>query len=356
MSGIALGEIYSHLTLEDRCRLSGLREMHLSVAEMARRLGCHRTTIYREIARNRCAEGYRPDSADRRAWARKLRGSRIARSARLSTHVADRLALGWSPEQIAGRMKREGCEPAVSTEAIYRYVYSPAGRRAGLSRQLAQRKLKRGRRRRNGAREPAIPNRMPIHLRPTKAHLRSEFGHWEGDLMHFCTQRDILLTLHERRSRLTLARRLLSKNADDTAQTIREELAGLPSTARRTITYDNGGEFARHEVVTDHIGLRAFCDPHSPWQRGSIENTNGRLRRDLPRKTSLGAYSDDDIADVIWTLNSTPRKCLDYRTPFEAFAANLGAHLKIESSDDQPRKDQARVLRLHDAGYQRRSK
>ena len=175
-----MGEIYSHLTLEDRCRLSGLREMHLSVAEMARRLGCHRTTIYREIGRNRCVEGYRPDSADRRAWARKLRGSRIARSTRLSTHVADCLALGWSPEQIAGRMKREGLEPTVSTESIYRYVYSPAGRRAGLSRLLAQRKTKRGRRRRNGAREPAIPNRMPIHLRPTKAHLRSEFGHWEG--------------------------------------------------------------------------------------------------------------------------------------------------------------------------------
>jgi IS30 family transposase len=329
MSGIALGEIYSHLTLEDRCRLSGLREMHLSVAEMARRLGCHRTTIYREIARNRCAEGYRPDSADRRAWARKLRGSRIARSARLSTHVADRLALGWSPEQIAGRMERDGSELAVSTESIYRYVYSPAGRRAGLSRQLAQRKATRGRRRRNGAREPAIPNRMPIHLRPIKAHRRSEFGHWEGDLMHFRSQRDILLTLHERRSRLTLARRLLSKNADDTAQTICEELAGLPSTARRTITYDNGGEFARHEIVMDHIGLRAFfCDPHSPWQRGSIENTNGRLRRDLPRKTSLAAYTDDDIDSVIWNLNSTPRKCLDYRTPFEAFAVNLGVALE----------------------------
>jgi transposase, IS30 family len=125
MSGIVMGEIYSHLTPEDRCHLSGLREMHLGVAEMARRLGCHRTTIYREIARNRCVEGYRPDSADRRTWARKLRGSRIARSTRLSTHVAGRLAMGWSPEQITGRMKREGLEPAVSTESIYRYVYSP---------------------------------------------------------------------------------------------------------------------------------------------------------------------------------------------------------------------------------------
>jgi transposase, IS30 family len=106
-------------------------------------------------------------------------------------------------------------------------------------------------------------------------------------------------------------------------------LAGLPSTARRTITDDNGGEFAPHEVVTDHIGLRAFfCDPHSPWQRGAIENANGRLRRDLPRRTSLGAYTDDDIDDVIWNLNLMPRKCLDYRMPFEAFAANLGVALE----------------------------
>ena len=148
--------------------------------------------------------------------------------------------------------------------------------------------------------------------------------------MHFRTQRDILLTLHERRSRLTLARRLLSKDADLTATTIAGELGGLPARARRTITHDNGGEFARHEAVTDAIGLAAyFCDPHSPWQRGSIENANGRIRRDLPRKTSLAGYTDADIDDVIWNLNSTPRKCLRYRTPIEAFATNLGVALEM---------------------------
>jgi transposase, IS30 family len=211
--------------------------------------------------------------------------------------------MGWSPEQIAGRMELEGSEHVISTESIYRHAYSPGGRRAGLPRLLAQRKPRRGRRRRNGAREPAIPNRTPIHQRPTKAHLRSQFGHWEGDLMHFRRQRDILLTLQERRSRLTLARRLLSKDADGTADAIAAELSRLPTGARRTITHDNGGEFARHEAVTNQIGLRAyFCDPHSPWQRGSIENANGRLRRDLPRKTSLGGYSDADIDDVIWNL------------------------------------------------------
>lgn len=330
MSGDAMGQRYSHLSLEERCRLRGMMEMGLSISEIARRMGRHRSTIQRELERNRCADGYRPDSAARRAWARKLRGSRIVRSTRLRADVEDCLAMGWSPEQIAGRMELEGSEHAISAESIYRHAYSPAGRRAGLPRLLAQRKPKRGRRRRNGRREPAIPNRTPIHQRPTKAHLRSQFGHWEGDLMHFRRQRDILLTLHERRSRLTLVRPLLSKDADAAAEAIVAELGGLPARARRTITHDNGGEFARHEVVAEAIGLDAyFCDPHSPWQRGSIENTNGRLRRDLPRETSLADYTDADIEDVIWDLNATPRKCLGYRTPIEAFAANLGVALEL---------------------------
>ncbi len=330
MSGAAMGTRYSHLSLEERCRLRGMMEMGLSVIGIARRLGRHRSTIQREIERNRSADGYRPDSAERRAWARKLRGSRIARSTRLRVHVEDRLAMGWSPEQIAGRMELDGSEHAISAESIYRHAYSPGGRRAGLPRLLAQRKPKRGRRRRNGRREPAIPHRTPIHQRPTKAHLRSQFGHWEGDLMHFRRQRDILLTLQERRSRLMLGRRLLSKDAELAAEAIAGELAGLPAKARRTITHDNGGEFARHEAVTEAIGLHAFfCDPHSPWQRGSIENAHGRLRRDLPRRTTLTDYTDADIGDVIWNLNATPRKCLGYRTPIEAFAANLGVALEV---------------------------
>jgi len=238
--------------------------------------------------------------------------------------------MGWSPEQIAGRMELEEVEHRVSAESIYRHVYSPAGRHAGLPRQLAQRKATRGRRRRNGRREPSIPNRVSIHQRPTKAHLRSEFGHWEGDLVHFRRQRDILLTLQERKTRLTLARRLLSKDAELTANAIVAELGGLPARARRTITQDNGGEFARHETVTKAIGMRAFfCDPHSPWQRGGIENANGLLRRDLPRKTRLDHYTDDDIDDIVWNLNSTPRKCLGYKTPIEAFAVNLGVALEM---------------------------
>ena len=135
--------------------------------------------------------------------------------------------MGWSPEQIAGRMELDGSEHRVSAEFDLPPCLQPGRATAGLPRLLAQRKPKRGRRRRNGRREPAIPNRTPIHQRPTKAHLRSQFGHWEGDLMHFRRQRDILLTLQERRSRLTLARRLHSKDADLAAEAIAGELGGL---------------------------------------------------------------------------------------------------------------------------------
>jgi transposase, IS30 family len=330
MSGIAMGTEYNHFTLDERCRLRGLMEMGLGASEIARRLGRHRGTIYREIGRNRCASGYRPDSADRMAWVRKLRGPKIQRSTRLRDYVGDHLAMGWSPEEIAGRMERDEMNDSISAESIYRYVYSPAGRRAGLARYLAQRKAKRGRRRRNGRQEPSIPNRVSIDQRPAEAETRIAFGHWAGDLMHFRRQQDILLTLHERCSRLTLAERLHSKDAADTADAIIDQLAALPSTALQTITHDNGGEFARHERVKDAIGLRAFfCDPHSPWQRGGIENANGRLRRDLPRKASLSGYSDNDIGSIVWILNTTPRKCLGFRTPIEAFASQIGVALEM---------------------------
>jgi transposase, IS30 family len=157
MPGIAMGQRYNHLTLDERCSLRALVEMGMSKGDIARRLARHRSTIDRELRRNRCADGYRADNAARRAWARNLRGSKIARSTRLRAHVEDRLAMGWSPEQIAGRMELDGSEHAISAESIYRHAYSPAGRGAGLPRLLAQRKPKRGRRRRNGRRVPAIP-------------------------------------------------------------------------------------------------------------------------------------------------------------------------------------------------------
>ena len=325
-----MGTNYDHFSLEERCQLRGMVEMGLSKTEISRRLGRHRSTIDRELRRNSNQDGYRPDSAERRAWARKFRGSKIERSTHLSNHIRSHLAMGWTPEIIARRMELEEVEHSVCAESIYRHIFSPAGRREGLPKYLPQRKSRRGRRARNGKRGPSIPNRMPIGQRPESVEDRAEFGHWEGDLVHFSRQRDILLTLHERSTRLTLARRLQSKDAGDTADAIIAELRGLPGDARKTITHDNGGEFARHAKVKDALGMQAyFCDPHSPWQRGGVENANGRVRVELPRKTDLSEYSDADIDDIAWIMNSTPRKCLGFKTPIEAFAQQLGVALEM---------------------------
>lgn len=237
--------------------------------------------------------------------------------------VRDRLAMGWSPEQIAGRLRRDQSEHTVSIETIYRFVYRPKVRGEKLYRFLPRAKATRGRRYFKRRRDP-IPNRRSIRERPPCVDAREVFGHWEGDLMQFRTQRGNLLTLVERKTRFTLTAPLKSKTAAETGDALGRALQPLPRAARRTITFDNGGEFADYLDLEDHTGIRAyFCDPHSPWQRGAIENTNGLLRRDMPRKSDITNYTERDIVEIAWALNSTPRKCLGFKTPAEAFLENI---------------------------------
>jgi IS30 family transposase len=307
-----------------------MRSLGHSIDKIAVELGRSKSTICRELKRNCGADGYKPDQADRIAWARKLRGHLLERHSQLRACIVARLGMGWTPEQISGRLRLEGSQHRLSPESIYRYVYSPHGRKDKLHRYLAQRKAKRGYRRRKGRTSRMDEAKQPIWLRPTKAHTRAEVGHWEGDCMHFRNQSDILLTLQDRKTRYWMMSKLPRKDADTTADTIRFQLEGLPEKTRKTITLDNGSEFARHHRLEQEIGLRAFfCEPHSPWQRGSIENGNGRVRRDLPRKTDLQNWTDDDIETLTFILNSTPRKCLGYRTPIEAFANEIGVALEL---------------------------
>ena len=142
--------------------------------------------------------------------------------------------------------------------------------------------------------------------------------------MQFRTQRGNLLTLCERKTRFTVAAPLKTKTAEETDRTLRRMLGSLPRPARRTVTFDNGSEFALHHNLTKALATEAFfCDPHSPWQRGTIENTNGIFRRDMPRKTQISDYTARDVDELAWAINSTPRKCLDFQTPAETFLENL---------------------------------
>jgi transposase, IS30 family len=320
-------QTYNHLDLTERCEIYRLRADGISCRRIAAYLGRSPSTIGRELERNALPKsGYKPASAERIALARKWRGSKIERLSPLKTHILDRLAMEQTPEQISGRLKLEQSEHSVSTETIYAWIYGRDGRRQKLHKLLPKGKCRRGRRVRRSHREPPIPGRLPIHMRPTKAHLRSAPGHWEADLMHFAGQRPALLTCLERKSRFLLTTKLQNKTSKVTIDALSKLLSRVPKRARKTITLDNGGEFYQHQ----RLPVQAyFCDPHAPWQRGAIENANGVLRRALPRKTNINQFNDQDIEDIMWTYNTTPRKCLGFLTPLEAFVKSLGVALEI---------------------------
>ncbi|MBD3660615.1 MAG: IS30 family transposase [Arenibacter algicola] len=319
-----MGKHYDQLDLDERYEIYRLHQADISLRQIGRMMGRSEATISRELRRNALPRGeYKPASADRMAMSRRRRLSRIERLSPLRTYVDDRLAMGWSPEQITGRLRLEGSEHTVGVETIYRYIYRPRVRTEKLWRFLTRAKASRGRCYFKRRREP-LERRRSIHERPQSVTSRHEFGHWEGDLMQFRTQRGNLLTVCERRTRFVLTAPLQTKTADETGSALVEVLGRLPQAARKTVTFDNGGEFHDHRKLEAILELETyFCDPHSPWQRGTIENTNGILRRDMPRKTDITNYTGRDIGEITWAVNSTPRKCLGYKTPAEAFLENL---------------------------------
>ena len=325
-----MGKQYFQLSLEERAEISRLYTDGISPRKIADRLGRHHMTIRRELKRNGLAGGvYKAATADHMAFCRHKRTSKIERLNPLRTYVDDHLAMGWSPEQIAGRLKLEAPEHKVSHESIYRYIYRPKVRGKRLYRYLPRAKAKRGRRYFKRRRDP-IPDRLSIKNRPQHIEAREEFGHWEGDLMQFRTQKGNLLTLCERKTRFSISFPLPSKAAAPTAQVVVDQISGLPKGACKSITFDRGGEFAHHGEIETRTGASVwFYDPHSPWQRGTIENTNGIFRRDLPRKANYKDYTGDDFQTLTWMINSTPRKCLGYKTPAEAFMENLGVALEL---------------------------
>ena len=181
-----------------------------------------------------------------------------------------------------------------------------------------------------------IEGRVAIDRRPAYIHKRRQAGHWEGDLMLFSKYGQAVLVTHERRSRLLVVSRQPSKAAEPVATTLTKLFRALPKSLRRTITFDNGTEFAYHHRLHKLSMHTFFCDPHSPWQKGGIENGIGRMRRGLPRKTDLATLSDQRLLSLVRSYNHTPRKCLNYKTSAEVFTGDL-LHFKCESTFPLPR-------------------
>ena len=329
-----MGKHYNQIDLEERCEIARLRTSGCSIRQIAATLDRKPSTIARELKRNSSRQaGYRPGYADQQSRARRWSGSKLDRDSVLREIVLLRLAYGWSPEQVAGRLAREAGAHVISHETIYRFIYDQIARTKDYSwrRLLPRGKSKRGwRGRRGGSSASLIAHRRPLTERPEEANDRQTPGHWEADLMLFSTYGQVVLTLHERRSRLLIAVRPLGKAAEPIAKAMTEILAPLPPQWRQTVTFDNGTEFAFHYKLHSLNIQTFFCDTYSPWQKGGVENAIGRMRRTLPRKTDLAKLTEDRFVQLIQAYNNTPRKCLDFLTPAEVFWKEL-LHFKCES-------------------------
>src|SRR3954447_13180524 len=321
----------THPTLEERERLAALKAEGLGLRSTARALGRAASTVSRELRRNALPRGgHLPVHAEGCYLERRQRPAVLERDAKLGRFVRERLLEGWTPEQIAGWLKRgeERGLPAVSTETIYASVHRAGQRAEKLWKLLPRGRARRGRRR---ARQPrsVIAGRRSIHDRPEEVQERKEAGHWEGDLL-ICRRARPGLVLKERKTRFVLAAKPAGKSAAETAAVLMAIFRRLDPRLRASVTFDNDTAFARHGLLASACSMATwFCDAYASWQKGAVENANGRLRRDLPRDLDLDALSDAELQEIVLSHNLTPRKCLGFLTPLQALLAELGKDVQI---------------------------
>lgn len=320
------------LSLAEREEISRGVAAGLSYRAIAASLGRSPSTVSREVARNKGRRRYRAADADDRAYRRARRGQRckLAKNPPLRNYVAARLGEDWSPEQIAGTLRKRfppGHRMRVSHETIYKSLFIQS--RGVLAKELQQHLRTRRPIRRSvhntvkGQWRSQITDAVSISERPAEAEDRAIPGHWEGDLLlgRHWTQ---VATVVERCSRFTVLVQLDNREMTTVTHGLQRTMARLPEQVRKSLTWDRGMELADHKNVTIHTGLDVyFADPRSPWQRGTNENTNRLLRQYLPKGKSMAHLTQDDLDAIAARLNTRPRKTLDYDTPADRLQALL---------------------------------
>jgi len=316
---------------EEREEISRGMAAGLSIREIARQLGRAPSTVAREIGRNGGAQGYRAADADARAWerARRPQPCLLRRRARLRSWVAERLQRDWSPRQIAVGLERtfpHDGSMRVSHETIYRSLFVQA--RNVLKKELLGH-LRRGgfmrRPRIQSVGQPAIVDGISIHQRPAEVEDRAVPGHWEGDLLMGDASSQIA-TLVERHSRYLMLVKVDSKATGTVTKALAKTIRQLPAELRRSLTWDRGSEMAAHKDFTVATDVQVyFCDPRSPWQRGSNENTNGLLRQYFLKGKDLSNVAQAELNRVARLLNERPRETLNWRTPLEALRTTVAS-------------------------------
>ena len=320
---------HKELTLDERIEIRLCYAAGQSRRSIGRLLNRSASTISRELRRVTGDAGdYRPDAANRQArrLRRKPRVVRKLEDVVRWTAIQTQLGEGWSPQQIALRLRRdhpENGKACVAAETIYKAIYLQP--RGGLREQLigALRQSRNARKPRSQGqdRRGQIADMQTIHIRPPEIETRLVPGHWEGDLIKGAANRSSVGTLVERTTGFVVLVPMKTARADDTLESFGEALESIPKALRKTMTYDQGREMAYHAALTKRTGVAIyFADPHSPWQRGSNENTNGLLRQYLPKGTNLATFTQDDLNEIALKLNTRPRQRLDGRTPLEVYS------------------------------------
>lgn len=314
---------FNHLNQEERDQIAVLVNRNKTFREIAGILGRHVSTVSREIGKNHGRKRYRPHRAQERAAQKQQESHKHMRlkNHALRMEVERLLYLGWSPELIAGRLKKRADLPPISHESIYQWIYEHAPHLiACLVRSHPQRWPK-GKRARGRSR--SIPYRVSINQRPKEVESRTEPGHWETDLL-IGKGSSALQVLVERKTRFTRIKKIHSKTSVASRIALESLLQPLPTPLRESITYDNGPENTEHYLINRKLGTSSyFCEPYHSWEKGTVENTNGLIRRFFPKKTNFDIIADQQIQQVESWLNSRPRKCLNFNTPAESFDSTV---------------------------------
>ena len=321
---------YTHLTGAERETLSYSLATRMKLSAIAKIMGRSTSTLSREISRSgETMVSYRALRAEslfqeRKAIAKKLR--KIEMNIKLQEYIHSHLKLRWSPEQIAHRLKMQYPEDEsmhISHESIYSYLYVlPRGElKKELLSYLRQERTLRKQRKNTHEKRGSIPNMISIDERPKEVEERIIPGHWEGDLIIGKDHQSALGTLVERTTRTTILVPLLTKDAKAVRKAFAKEAKKLPKQMKQSLTYDRGKEMTEHELFTKQTKIQVyFAHPHSPWERGTNENTNGLIRQYFPKGTDFTKITNAYIKTVQDLLNGRPRKILNWKTPFEVFS------------------------------------
>ena len=309
---------YRQLTQEERYQISALKQLDYTLRQIAQEVGRSPSTISRELRRNQGIEGYQAETAQRVADRRRQEArKRHKRIPELIVWVEAQLREDWSPEQIAGSLREAGY-PLVSHEWIYRHIERDQKVGGDLYKHLRHRRKRYRKRYGSQERRGRIIDRVGIEERPAVVEGRSRIGDWEGDTVRGKGQ-SALVTLVERKSRQVVTQKVDRATAEQTAAAIIDRLEAVAGLVK-TITFDNGKEFAYHSRVAEALDCKVyFARPYHSWERGANENMNGLIRQYFPKGIDFDQVADEEIAEVERKLNLRPRKCLRYQAPIEVF-------------------------------------